>query len=100
MGSQKQSWLSRLFGWGGGRGEPSRQQPNVPAAAPALWADGQVILDDYVIEGRLGQGGMGTVYLVRSRSGGQRFAVKRTHLSDEASRRNFLAELRTWIDLP
>ena len=38
---------------------------------------GQVILDDYVVERELGQGGMGKVYLLRSRSTGQPFAVKR-----------------------
>ena len=98
MAPQKQSWFSRLFWWG------SKQDELAPApirdAAPASWAEGQTILDDFVIESRLGEGGMGTVWLVRSRSGGQRFAVKKTHLRDEASQRNFLTELQTWIALP
>ena len=64
------------------------------------WSAGQVILDDYVVERELGAGGMGKVYLLRSRSTGQPFAVKRALLRNEESRRNFLAELRTWIDLP
>ncbi len=64
------------------------------------WSIGQVILDDYVVERELGAGGMGKVYLLRSRSTGQPFAVKRALLRNEDSRRNFLAELRTWIDLP
>jgi len=64
------------------------------------WAKGQLLLDDFLIEGELGEGGMGKVYLARSRSSGQPFAVKRTKLRDDAGRRNFLAELQTWIDLP
>ncbi len=61
---------------------------------------GQSLLDDFVIERELGAGGMGKVFLVRSQSGGQRFAVKKTHTLDAESRRQFLAELQTWIDLP
>ena len=43
---------------------------------------------------------MGKVYLLRSRSTASRFAVKRAKGFKEADRRNFLAELQTWIDLP
>jgi len=79
-----------------------------PAPAPSSdwavpWAIGQVLLGDYAVEGLLGQGGMGTVYLVRSQSTGQRFALKtilESRLGDEASRRSFLDELQVWIDLP
>src|SRR4051794_24925820 len=76
-----------------------------PAEAPAGfdWGPGRVLLEDYVIEGPLGEGGMGTVYLARSRGSGRRFAVKtirRERLGDESSRRRFLDELQTWIDLP
>jgi predicted Zn finger-like uncharacterized protein len=76
-----------------------------PAVSPAssVWADGQSVLDDFVVERKLGQGGMGAVYLARSRSNGQRFAVKTVledRLGDPASRRHFLDELQTWIDLP
>jgi serine/threonine protein kinase len=57
-----------------------------------VWKKGQVIL---------GEGGMGTVYLlVRSQATGQRFAVKKTRFRNEASQRNFLSELQTWLDLP
>src|SRR5438445_6911609 len=89
----KQSWFSRLFGWGKA---PGQQE----AAVPPPWAFGQALLDDFVVEGELGEGGMGKVYRVRSRSTSQPFAVKRTKLRDEASQRNFLTELQTWIDLP
>jgi tetratricopeptide (TPR) repeat protein len=58
------------------------------------------LLDDFTVERELGEGGMGKVYLVRSRSSGRPFAVKRTKFRDETSRRNFLAELQAWIDLP
>ena len=70
------------------------------AAALKDWSAGQAILDDFVVERELGAGGMGKVYLLRSRSTSQPFAVKRALLRDEASRRNFLAELETWINLP
>ena len=43
---------------------------------------------------------MGRVYLVRSHSSNERFAVKRVCFSEEASRRQFFAELQTWVELP
>lgn len=66
----------------------------------AEWKTGQVILDDYLIEKELGQGGMGRVWLAKSNSTGRRFAVKQTLLKDEKHRKAFLTELQTWIDLP
>lgn len=73
----------------------------LPAARRSLtWQPGEVCLDEFVIERLLGEGGMGKVYLVRSQSSGQRFAVKKTKLREPGSRRDFLAELQTWIDLP
>jgi serine/threonine protein kinase/tetratricopeptide (TPR) repeat protein len=67
----------------------------------SIWEKGQTILGEYIVEGTLGEGGMGTVYLlVRSQSTGYRFAVKKTRFRDEASQRNFLMELQTWLDLP
>ena len=64
------------------------------------WATGQDVLDDFVVERTLGEGGMGKVYLLGSRTNGSRFAVKRATGFNEAERRGFLAELQTWIDLP
>jgi serine/threonine protein kinase len=67
------------------------------------WAAGRTLLGDFEVEGMLGEGGMGAVFLVRSKSGGQRFAVKTilaNKLGEPASRRAFLDELQTWIDLP
>lgn len=76
-----------------------KEQP--PPAPP--WEPGTVLLDDYVLEKLLGAGGMADVYLARSRSTGEVFAVKRIlpHLVREPKRRRlFLHELRNWIDLP
>jgi serine/threonine protein kinase/tetratricopeptide (TPR) repeat protein len=69
-------------------------------AVASDWRPGQALLDDFVVERTLGEGGMGKVYLVRSKSSGSCFAVKRATGIKEADRRNFLAELQTWIDLP
>jgi serine/threonine protein kinase/tetratricopeptide (TPR) repeat protein len=64
------------------------------------WALGQAVLDEFVVERELGEGGMGKVYLLKSRTTGMCFAVKRAKGLSEGDRRNFLAELQTWIDLP
>jgi len=61
---------------------------------------GHALVDDFVVERVLGEGGMGKVYLVKSRTTQMRFAVKRAKGLSESARRNFLAELQTWIDLP
>jgi serine/threonine protein kinase len=67
---------------------------------PSLWNEGDVVLEDYRVESRLGPGGMGQVYLVRSATTGTRFAVKRTLIREPAAQRRFLAELLTWFNLP
>jgi serine/threonine protein kinase len=65
------------------------------------WEQGQELLGEYLIEKEIGQsGGMGRVWLVKSKSTGRRFAVKQTKHKDEKSQKAFLAELQTWIDLP
>jgi serine/threonine protein kinase len=68
----------------------------------ADWAVGNFILDDFMIEGTLGVGGMGEVYRVRSESTRRAFAVKtiRSDKLDDESQRAFLNELETWINLP
>jgi serine/threonine protein kinase/tetratricopeptide (TPR) repeat protein len=64
------------------------------------WPVGFTFLNEFVVEGVLGQGGMGTVYLVSRRSSGERLAVKRAR-TDRPDRRNLLlAELQTWVGLP
>jgi len=68
------------------------------------WEPDRVLLNEYLIEGILGEGGMGTVYLVARRSSdNQRFAVKTlltSALEDEERNRLFMRELRTWMELP
>jgi tetratricopeptide (TPR) repeat protein len=89
-----------------GTGTVLREPRGAGAAAAAIrasetdWDPGQELLDDFVVERVLGEGGMGKVYLLRSRSTGSQFAVKRAKGLQEADRRDFLAELQTWIDLP
>src|SRR5262245_27074543 len=70
------------------------------SSAPLALGKGTRLLGEYEIGGVLGQGGMGQVYLVRSHSTGQQFAVKKALQRDEANRRNFLAELQTLVNLP
>ncbi len=97
----QRSWLARLLGR---RGEPDARppvgRPELAEPPPLTWTVGKTVLGDFTVERRLGEGGMGVVYLVRSLASGQRLAVKRALLHDEESRREFLAELQTWIDLP
>src|SRR5262245_18856302 len=75
----------------------SAVDPRLLARQP--WPVGHVLLDDFEVEGVLGQGGMGTVYLVRQRSTGRPLAVKRARVEHPDSRRRFLAELQLWMDL-
>ena len=65
-----------------------------------IWHSGQMLLGDFEVQQVLGQGGMNKVYLVRSRTTGMEFAVKRALIKDDKNRQNFLSELQTWIDLP
>jgi len=78
------------------------KSPRADSQQPAgdEWAANQAVLEDFTVEGTLGEGGMGKVYLLKSWTTGGRFAVKRAKGLAEADRRNFLAELQTWIDLP
>ncbi len=77
---------------------------NISSSAPNQttgdWQTGHVLLDDYEVVRVLGEGGMGKVYLVRSLSTHSQFALKRSKGLNDADRKNFLAELKTWIDLP
>ncbi len=67
------------------------------------WPCGMVLLDQYEVLGRLGSGGMGTVYLLSSLAGGERYAVKRVRpelIHEQQIRRIFMRELLTWSALP
>src|SRR5437016_10366398 len=83
-----------------GGGSPGGKQRKVVVARSDDWHSGQITLDDFVVQRVLGEGGMGKVYLVKSRTTGMHFAVKRAKGLSDRERRNFLAELQTWIDLP
>ena len=75
-----------------------------PLHEPPPWEVNRLLLNEYRVEGVLGEGGMGTVYLVARRtSDGERFAAKTllsSVLADEQMNRLFMRELRTWIGLP
>ena len=104
--STKKGWFASLFGWRDDEGKRHEGDSGVgakgqPDAAPSGdWQSGQTVLDDFVIERVLGEGGMGKVYLLKSQTTGTLFAVKRAKGLSERDRRNFFAELQTWIDLP
>ncbi len=69
----------------------------------APWEPGRILLNEYLIEGILGQGAMGTVFLVIRKTGGVRFAVKTLiapSMADDEQKRVLQRELRTWVDLP
>jgi len=68
-----------------------------------LWASGAVLLNKYRVIRKLGQGGMGAVYLVSQRVDDRPFAVKVLppgSIITEENRRVFIREIRTWIDIP
>ncbi len=75
-------------------------QSSTSPMPPGGWQPGKVLLDDFLIERTLGEGGMGRVWLVKSNSTARRFAVKQALIRDENHRKAFLTELQTWIDLP
>lgn len=73
---------------------------DVELLARKPWDVGHVFLDEFEVEGVLGQGGMGTVYVVRQQATRRQLAVKRARLAHADGRRQFLAELQLWMDLP
>jgi tetratricopeptide (TPR) repeat protein len=70
------------------------------ATGGQVYGPGDVLLDDLEVERELGRGGMGQVLLVRARSTGERFALKRALAPTPVLRQALLAEIQTWIDLP
>ncbi len=85
------------------RSGAARAPEATPSAAspPAEWPVGSLVLNAYKVQGLLGEGGFGRVYLLSSvQAGGYRFAVKRAIVRGELERRQFLDELRHWVDLP
>jgi serine/threonine protein kinase len=69
----------------------------------SCWEQGKILLNEYVVECLLGQGGMGAVYKVRRIQDNRIYAVKTLRvkrLKNIEHRLNFIEEIRTWIDLP
>ena len=64
------------------------------------WTPGGTVLNEFYFERALGEGGFGTVALLRNRLSGERFAVKRTLITDPVGRAQFLMEMRNWTNLP
>ncbi len=72
-------------------------------SVPDLWQIGTPLFADYIIDGILGKGGIGTVYRVRRLSDQELFAVKTMGDWREVSfaeRQALIRELRTWLELP
>jgi serine/threonine protein kinase len=70
------------------------------SAGVTSWQPGGTVLNEFHFERALGEGGFGTVALLRSQRSGERFAVKRARITDPVGRAQFLDELRNWINLP
>ena len=88
MANNKPNWLSRVFGLG------EEKHPSASAVQSAGDRElGPALPDDFVVERVLGEGGMGKVYLVKSRTTPMRFAVKRAKGMKEAERHFLLCEL-------
>jgi serine/threonine protein kinase len=68
------------------------------------WKPGRELLGQYRVVKKLGQGGMGAVYLVENkRDISIRYAVKTllpSHTKNHQKRRSILQEMCTWFDLP
>lgn len=64
------------------------------------WQPGASAFDHYLVERRLGEGGMGVVYLLGDRLLNRRYAVKRIREADVRVRLAFARELQVWADLP
>lgn len=72
------------------------------AAVPALWQIGDVILNQYEVIDKLGEGGMGTVYKVRHHGWDIDLAVKSPRpetFAAEQGKINFTHEAETWVNL-
>jgi len=68
----------------------------------ASWQPGQTLLDAYEVIGKLGEGGMGLVYLVHHKSWNMNLAVKQpkaTLFATQKGKEDFIREAETWVNL-
>lgn len=79
---------------------PTNDIPSLNVGKTPQSQGGAILLNEFEVERELGRGGMGKVYLVRSRTTGRKFAMKEALIKDNTQQKAFLAELQTWIDLP
>lgn len=73
-----------------------------PRAEGAAYKRGDVIGGQYVVQGILGVGGFGVVYLVQARESGARHALKTLrdeYLKESETRELFRREARVWVAL-
>lgn len=84
-------------------GQASSHSAILESILSGEWKDGDILLDDYRVIRLLGRGGMGRVYLVETVTPPRlKYAVKilaKRLLHKDSSKRQFLRELQTWIDL-
>jgi WD40 repeat protein/serine/threonine protein kinase len=69
---------------------------------PAPWRVGDVVFDLYRVDGVVGRGGMGLVYLVHHLGWAVDLAVKSPRLelfADDAAQQRFITEAQTWVSL-
>jgi len=81
---------------------PRSAPADAEAQVPAVWQVGDTILDLYDVTGKLGEGGMGTVYKVHHRSWQVDLAVKCPKpalFAKAGGQTGFVREAETWVKL-
>ncbi|GHO70759.1 hypothetical protein KSC_096510 [Ktedonobacter sp. SOSP1-52] len=71
-------------------------------SAPGLWKIGDVLLDQYEVISKLGEGGMGTVYKAHFRAANRDLALKSprpTIFAGAGGKEDFIREAETWVKL-
>jgi len=79
-----------------------RRSQSAIANVPVVWQVGDIILDQYEVTGKLGEGGMGAVYKVHDRRWNIDLAVKSPRpeiFTREGGKENFTREAETWVRL-